>query len=399
MTLARALHAGADGFRLVQRNYMMANHIVDWTPNDGSYPEGDGYPGFIDNPLVRLFRNSPEIRFLGSVHETVDPARMPARFRWKSLPVVIHHYGKLREPERMAAKQRLYLDLGLKKAVEEPSNTYAYVELGFQYHELGRFSEASECFEKAFEMAHLPRMLLYRAISEKQLLNYSKAVHLLHQAVELGLNTYDVAIELGNIHMQLGQTAQAYEEFQKSFRLNPSSHLAAFNCGLAARRVGDPQAAAGFYGSALKIEPNYVKASLELASLKLENGCFDEALGLLKPLVARNPNDEEARLNLVAAFLSAGQGNEALETLKALDPSNARVQYLLGTAHLQNNDLDLAQHHLDIAVKKDRTLNAARMNLAEVYRLKGDHARAARFLMSAKNTGKSKMVVEETVAG
>jgi hypothetical protein len=78
--LARALHSGPDGFRLVQRNYMMANHIVDWTPNDGSYPEGDGYPGFIDNPLVRLFRNSPEIRFLGSVHETVDPARMPAKF-------------------------------------------------------------------------------------------------------------------------------------------------------------------------------------------------------------------------------------------------------------------------------------------------------------------------------
>ena len=124
--LARALHSGPDGFRLVQRNYMMANHIVDWTPNDGSYPEGDGYPGFIDNPLVRLFRNSPEIRFQGSVHETVDPARMPAKFRWKSLPVVIHHYGKLREPERMAAKQRLYLDLGFYWAQLEHS----------RYHEL-----------------------------------------------------------------------------------------------------------------------------------------------------------------------------------------------------------------------------------------------------------------------
>jgi glycosyltransferase involved in cell wall biosynthesis len=384
--IARALHENVDGLSLAQRNYMMANHIVDWTPNDGSYEEGNGYPGFLDNPLVRLFRNKPEIRFQGSVHETIDPAKLSPKLKWKVLPVVLHHYGKLREPERMAVKQRLYLELGLKKAAEDPASGRAQVELGFQYHELGRYSEASEHFAKAYELDRSPRMLLYRAISEKQLLHYARAIELLQQAAKLGLDTFEVAIEMGNIHMLLGEIKEANAQFQKSLKQNPSSHLAAFNCGLAARRLDDRETSAKYYAKALELEPAYVKAALELASLELEKGCWAKALDLLTPVVRNQPGDQEARWKLAAAFLAAEQPDNAIETLAPAEASYPVVQYLLGTAYLQKNELDIAQRHLETAVKRDRTLSAARLNLAQVFRLKGDHARAARYVISAKGT-------------
>ena len=46
-------------------------------------------------------------------------------------------------------------------------------------------------------------------------------------------------------------------------------------------------------------------------------------------------------------------------------------------------ELDAAQKFLEAALGQNRTLTDARKNLAQVYALKGDQARAARYLESA----------------
>src|SRR5215831_180269 len=51
----------ADGYHLIQRNYVFKNQIIGWTANTGEYSEGAEFEGYVDNPLIRLFRNSPEI--------------------------------------------------------------------------------------------------------------------------------------------------------------------------------------------------------------------------------------------------------------------------------------------------------------------------------------------------
>jgi glycosyltransferase involved in cell wall biosynthesis len=157
--------ACADGFHLVQRNYVRKSQIFGWTANTGEYEEGAGYEGYVDNPLIRLFRNAPDMRFHGVVHEIIDPTRLPSRFRFDSIPVVLHHFGKVRGEQRVAAKQRFYLELGLQKAQNEPRSAKAFFELGIQYQELGCHEEASSSFAQSFELKSLPVALLYRAIT------------------------------------------------------------------------------------------------------------------------------------------------------------------------------------------------------------------------------------------
>src|SRR6185369_3131983 len=149
-----------DGYHLIQRNYVLKRQVFGWTPNSGGYPEGNGYDGYVDNPLIRLFRNSPDIRFHGTVHEIIEPKRSP-QFTFGSLPSIIHHYGKVRGEERVTAKQHLYLALGLKKIQEEPASAKAYFDLGIQYQELGRHAEACACFDEVFETTGIPTVLLY----------------------------------------------------------------------------------------------------------------------------------------------------------------------------------------------------------------------------------------------
>jgi tetratricopeptide (TPR) repeat protein len=337
----------ADGYHLIQRNYVFKSQIFGWAPNSGEYEEGSKYAGYVDNPLIRLFRNSTDIRFQGVVHEIIDPTRLPSHLKFDSLPSVMHHYGKVRGDEYVAAKQRFYLDLGLKK-VEQDGSGKAFLDLGIQYQELNSHMEACACFDQAFNMTRNPMALLYWALSEKQLRNYESAADLLNRALALGLDTFHVHLELGNVHLAQNEWMEAQDEYGKCLELNSENPVPAFNYGLVLRKSGNPEGAIDFYNRALRLDPKFREPMLELAVLHLQ---------------AQRPDD-------------------ALRALEGAVDVDAIVLSLRGAAYLQKNDLEAAQRHLESALKKDRELTDARLNLAQVYALKGDHARAARYMQS-----------------
>ena len=373
----------ADGYHLIQRNYVLKRQILGWTPNTRRYQEGDGYDGYVDNPLIRLFRNSPEIRFHGAVHEIIDPKRSP-QFKFGSIPAVIHHYGKVRGEERVAAKQHLYLALGLKKIEEEPANAKAYFDLGIQYQELGRHEEACACFDQSFEMTTLPISLLYQEISDKQLRQFDSALALLTRALRLGLNTFDVHLELGNVRLAQGHLLEAKGEYSASLKMRPNNPIAIYNHGLVLRKTGDVDGAQKFFERALELDPTFREPAVELAALRAQNQRYAEAIDLLKPVVERNPDMREARLSLAKTYIQANEPDHALEILGAPPSEDAVALCLLGAAHLLKEDLDKAQKFLESALRRDRSLVDARINLAQIYARKGDHARAARYMQAAR---------------
>jgi glycosyltransferase involved in cell wall biosynthesis/cytochrome c-type biogenesis protein CcmH/NrfG len=338
----------ADGYHVIQRNYVSRSGLFGWTANKDDYEEGARYTGYVDNPLIRLFRNSPQIRFRGAVHEIIDPPSLPKHLKFGSTSVVIHHYGKVRNEEHVLAKQRLYLALGLKKVNQDPGNAKAHFDLGIQYQELGRDEEACACFDLAFDLTRQPTVLVYWAISEKKLRNYHSAAGLLNHAVELGLDSFEVHLELGNVHLAQCEWTAAQAEYAKCLSLNPHNPVPAFNHGLALRKMGDTEGAVNFYTLALRLDPGFREPMMELAVLHLQNNRPDEALRILQDV----------------------------------HDSDANVLSLVGTAHLQKGELDQAQKHLEDALRKNRHLIDARLNLAQVYTRKGDHTRAARYTQS-----------------
>ena len=348
--ITKAIKANkADGYHLVQRNYVFGNHILGWTPNEGDYEEGSRYPGYVDNPLIRLFRNSPHIRFRGAVHEIIDPTKLSSNFKFSSIPAVIHHYGKVRGEERVQAKQRFYLTLGLTKVKEDPENAKAYFDLGIQYQELGRHAEACACFDQAFEMTRLPDVLLHWGISEKNLRNYDRAAGLFGRSLRLGLNTFEVHLELGNVFLAQGELASARGEYAKCLAIRPNNPVAIFNDGLVLRKMGDLEGAAKLYERAVELDPTFRQPALDLAVFYIQSNKTDRALQILS---------------------------------KVVDVDDV-VLSLLGAAYLQKGNLDEAQKHLESAVKRNRSLVDARKNLAQVYTRKGEHAKAARYMQSA----------------
>jgi tetratricopeptide (TPR) repeat protein len=382
--LRDAMQQGKDGFHLIQRNYVLGNQVFGWTPNDGKYAEGAGHAGYVDNPLIRFFRNDPELRFRGAVHEIIDPTRLPARFSFGSTSLVLHHYGKVRGEERLAAKQRHYLVLGQKKVQQEPGNAKAHFDLGIQHQELNDHAKAAACFQQAFALNKTPAALLYGAISEKHQGRLAEALTLLDRALDSGFNTFDVHLERGNTLLALGRTQDALGEYAIAQQLNPKNPIAAFNAGLSLRKLNDLNAAAAQYGKALQLDPSFDKAALELATLHGTTGKHMKAAELLEPLVARRPEFREARLTLAKTLIALNRAVEAVNLLTGFaGGDDAVARSLLGAAHLQHGDLGQAEQHLDYAVRKDRSLVDARINLATIYARRGDTGKAERFRMAA----------------
>ena len=207
--LQEAVTEPDDGYTLTQRNYVYENHVHGWEPNTSDYEEGRPYPGFVDNPLIRFFRNDPKLRFHGAVHEIVDPTRLPENLRFSSLPVVIHHFGKVCGQDRVVGKQHLYLKLGEMKLQEDPTNAKAHMDYGIQLQELKQYAEARKPFLTSFEMSGDPVNLLHCSVSEKKLGNHEAAGGLLDRAANCGLDTFELHLERGNVRLALGEYERA----------------------------------------------------------------------------------------------------------------------------------------------------------------------------------------------
>ncbi len=378
--LEQARAGSYDGYNLVQRNYVYENHLHGWAPNTADYVEGKPYPGYVDNPLIRLFRNDPRLRFHGAVHEIIDPTRLPDDLSFSSLPAVIHHYGKVRGQDRVVQKQHFYLKLGAKKLAEDPTNAKAHMDYGIQLQELGRHEEARSPLLRAFEMGYSPVSLVHCAVAEKSLGNYDTAAELLDRAAKAGLDTFELHLEQGNVWLAQDQHEKARESYWVCLERSVGNPVATVNIGLTYKKMGKIDKALSYYQRASDLDPRFVEPVLELATLHTDSGNYDEAARVLTRIVALQPDHREARLALVKAYLQLGRPDDALATVADRFADDPVAESLRGAAYLEKGDHPQARRHLEAAILGDSSQVDARINISHIYGSAGEFARAARHL-------------------
>jgi glycosyltransferase involved in cell wall biosynthesis len=95
---------------------------------------------------VRLFARRPDFRYRGRVHETVDASILAAGGRLRRSHVVIEHH--LVPAERVAAKNRLYVELLRRDLADDPDDVDRLTFLAAEHHKLGEFGAATEVAER-----------------------------------------------------------------------------------------------------------------------------------------------------------------------------------------------------------------------------------------------------------
>lgn len=103
---------------------------------------GTGQQGVTVNPVLRLFRNAPEHRFEGRIHEQIAAAicRGNPEAAFHVTDMVIHHYGYQTAIVERKDKVNRNVRLLQQAVEEEPGQPFHHYNLGVEYLRVGKQS-------------------------------------------------------------------------------------------------------------------------------------------------------------------------------------------------------------------------------------------------------------------
>jgi tetratricopeptide (TPR) repeat protein len=126
----------ADGLRLWQRNFLPADDLVRYR----------------DQRVTRLFRNRPEIRYEGQIHEAVGDSIARMGGTVEDTDLVILHWGYSQPTAQGASRGERNLKLLIEMLASDPKDAYLHYQLGITYKQLKRPQEAEKHLKQALAL-------------------------------------------------------------------------------------------------------------------------------------------------------------------------------------------------------------------------------------------------------
>lgn len=223
---------GLVAYSIITRNYCNMANTIGWIPNSGQYASEEAGLGWLSSEKVRLFSNNRQFKFVGAVHEMVDPVLKRHSVDIKKCPIPVHHYGRL-NTDKLARKDQAYYEIGLKKLKENGGGDIGAVrELAIQATVLQRNSEAVDLWEKFLSLqprdeavadAYLNMVSVYIRMQE-----YGTALELARKAVSLKPQLKEAHYNLGITELYSGNAEAAFNTFKKLAKNHPGFPPAQF---------------------------------------------------------------------------------------------------------------------------------------------------------------------------
>ena len=250
--------ATADAYRFTTRNYSDQPNETGWTACDGEYEEERGHPGWFPTSKVRLWRNRPQFRFQGAVHELVETSILDHGGSIADCLVPVHHYGHV---EKERAEDR-YLEAGQRKVGENPNDLQARYELAIALRNADRCEDGLREIE--FVLEHLHKVGSRYPYLEEEL---ALLVH-------------------ADLLNRLRRVAVAEEAYRSILGKFPESYQALNNLGLLLESRGSIAEACTYYARGVKSAPHNPVLKENLARLEGPGSATGQRLSVC--IIARN---------------------------------------------------------------------------------------------------------------
>ncbi len=205
--------------------------------------EGEG--AAVVNPALRIFRNRPEYRFTGRVHEEANVA-MPTFLaeRFEPTGVRVLHLGYLDRIAEQRGKPARNLRL-LELEAEEAPGPYVSFNLGGEYLRLGRFATAAVHFDAAWaavcedeawpSIGFAPLLALRTARARRECGRVQDAREVLEHALERLPGYTDLVFELAACAIEIGDRREAERLLERCLELGDAPAGLASTVGAGSR--------------------------------------------------------------------------------------------------------------------------------------------------------------------
>lgn len=272
---------------LITRNYTNNSAVFEFVDGYGN-PFSNGYKGWFDSWVIRLFRNDPNIYFEGEVHERVDTSLEKCSGKTAMAPLVIHHYGESKSSNINTEKREIYEKLAKLKIKNQPESAAAHYQLGVIFKEKEDFILAETEFKIALELnPNLVGALLDLAVIHQKQNNLDLAINYYSQLLKKKENFSKAYSGLGFCYYHKNDLTNSAYNFEKAIQLDSSYLEARINLGAVYEKQNRFREALNVLAEALKLSPNIARTYYNLGAvhekmmnLSLALRCYEKALEL-----------------------------------------------------------------------------------------------------------------------
>jgi tetratricopeptide (TPR) repeat protein len=307
------------------------------------------------NAAFRVFRNRPEYRYSGALHEQIQGKVDPeggARSRF--VGIEINHYGYLDGTTEAKRKKDRNMRIVLEEVARKPEDAFTLFNAGVEFQRIEDHETALDYFTRAFR--HLASMrqyfasLLVRNIiaSLKALERYDEAIEVSDDALSAYPDFTDLHYLRGQLHFARREYREAIRCFQRAIDLGDhggdrymaqagmGSFYSWFALGTLHEAVGNPSEAVRCYKRAITTAPGFHAPPLvRLAQLVLDSDPVDVAVPFLRGLLPATRRHDALRA-VAEVLLVKGHPADAVVLLdEALGLSPATHPIRVTKAHCQ----------------------------------------------------------------
>ena len=252
-------------------------------------PPAPGETGFTIVDHVKLFRNLPDLRFEGRIHEQILEAIYRHGGQVERSDLYVVHSGYDYSPEGQQQKRVRDLTLLEKDLAERPNHPFVWFNIGMTAYHLKDYARAVPALERCLTLAK-PQESIVRKV-------YAM---------------------LAGSHLEQGDTTGARDWIEKGLAQFPHDPELLFRAGIVYREAGDLIAAERSYRTllterevghidSLDVTMTGYKAHHNLALIYQDMGRLAEAEAAWRAAVTDNPAFVPSWLGLGELFLSQGR--------------------------------------------------------------------------------------------
>jgi tetratricopeptide (TPR) repeat protein len=294
----------------------------------------DGAPGHgtrVDH--VKVFRNGPDMRFEGRIHEQILPSVNRRGGEIHRLGgVVILHSGYDTSVEGQARKRvrdDTILALELK---ERPNHPFVLFNVGMTRHYEGRHKEAVKWLKKCLRVVQPGEMIEAKtyfllAVSQRELGDIEEALATVEKGLTVVPGDPELHFAAGQLLAALERCDEALKHYQEvlkadiggkysSIDMGILSYKTFINMGVANRSLGRFREAKECFLKAIESAPDFTPSVFELFDTSLECGDLSTAIEMLKVIEQREGQDENWAKMLLRYAGAASTRQSAIPTLQ-----------------------------------------------------------------------------------
>lgn len=301
---------------------------------------------------LRMFRNRPDYRFEGRIHEQILKSilRNSSREVLKESNVVIQHFGYLPEQVAIHAKINRNIQLLELSLTEEPNTPFYMYHLGVEHSRLENYEKSSQFLLRCLQNEHpkasyLPSayyLLITNTMNQK---NFAEAEKKIMQTIEAYPDYTDLYFLLGLVYSEQFLYREALEAFYKAIEIGEAprkyistkgtgGYLSHLKVGEIYKQLGHRKEAVERFFYVIQLAPTF-RPAYQLFAACLDESSYDEreVKGMFKELASL---PQSSPLYIAESLCHIGYYESAIEYLHQLDSEDYYVksiknEYLMQT--------------------------------------------------------------------